>query len=56
MVSNDCEKNLRVQEIAIENHVPIVYLVDSAGVFLQLQDQNFPDKKILVESLEIMQY
>ena len=39
------KKNLRVQEIAIENHVPIVYLVDSAGVFLQLQDQIFPDKE-----------
>ncbi len=38
------KKNLRAQEIAIENHLPIIYLVDSAGVFLPLQDEIFPDK------------
>lgn len=40
-----CKKNLRAQEIAIENKLPIVYLVDSAGVFLPLQDEVFPDKE-----------
>ncbi len=39
------KKNLRAQEIALENHVPIVYLVDSAGVFLPMQDEIFPDKE-----------
>ena len=39
------KKNLRAQEIAIENRIPIIYLVDSAGVFLPLQDQIFPDKE-----------
>ena len=39
------KKNLRMQEIAIENHLPIIYLVDSAGVFLPLQDEIFPDKE-----------
>ncbi|HVO75566.1 MAG TPA: carboxyl transferase domain-containing protein [Ignavibacteriaceae bacterium] len=39
------KKNLRAQEIAIENRLPIIYLVDSAGVFLPLQDQIFPDKE-----------
>ena len=38
------KKNLRAQEIAMENHLPIIYLVDSAGVFLPLQDEIFPDK------------
>ena len=38
------KKNLRAQEIAMENHLPIVYLVDSAGVFLPMQDEIFPDK------------
>ncbi len=38
------KKNLRAQEIAIENHLPILYLVDSAGVYLPMQDQIFPDK------------
>ena len=38
------KKNLRAQEIALENHVPIIYLVDSAGVYLPLQDEIFPDK------------
>jgi len=38
------KKNLRAQEIAMENKLPIVYLVDSAGVFLPLQDEIFPDK------------
>ncbi len=39
------KKNLRMQEIAIENHLPVIYLVDSAGVFLPLQDEIFPDKE-----------
>lgn len=39
------KKNLRAQEISIENHLPIVYLVDSAGVFLPMQDEIFPDKE-----------
>ena len=38
------KKNLRAQEIAIENKLPIIYLVDSAGVYLPLQDEIFPDK------------
>ena len=38
------KKNLRAQQIALENHLPIIYLVDSAGVFLPLQDQVFPDE------------
>ncbi|MCC6866662.1 MAG: acyl-CoA carboxylase subunit beta [Ignavibacteria bacterium] len=40
-----CKKNLRAQEIAIENRLPIIYLVDSAGVFLPLQEDIFPDKE-----------
>jgi 3-methylcrotonyl-CoA carboxylase beta subunit len=40
-----CKKNLRAQEISIENQLPIVYLVDSAGVFLPLQSEIFPDKE-----------
>ncbi len=39
------KKNLRAQEISIENNLPIVYLVDSAGVYLPLQDEIFPDKE-----------
>src|SRR5687767_3124121 len=39
------KENLRAQEIAIENKLPIVYLVDSAGVFLPMQDEIFPDKE-----------
>src|SRR4051794_18007885 len=39
------KKNLRMQEIAMENHLPIIYLVDSAGVFLPMQDEIFPDKE-----------
>lgn len=39
------KKNLRAQEIAIENRLPVIYLVDSAGVFLPLQDEIFPDKE-----------
>src|SRR5438309_4613885 len=39
------KKNLRMQEIAMENHLPIIYLVDSAGVFLPRQDEIFPDKE-----------
>lgn len=40
-----CKKVLRAQEIALENHLPIVYLVDSAGVFLPMQDEIFPDRE-----------
>lgn len=40
-----CKKNLRAQEIAMENRLPIIYLVDSAGVFLPLQEDIFPDKE-----------
>jgi acetyl-CoA carboxylase carboxyltransferase component len=39
------KKNLRLQEIAMENRLPVVYLVDSAGVYLPLQDEIFPDKE-----------
>jgi 3-methylcrotonyl-CoA carboxylase beta subunit len=39
------KKNLRAQEIAMENHLPIIYLVDSAGVYLPLQDEIFADKE-----------
>ena len=39
------KKNLRAQQIAIENRLPIIYLVDSAGVFLPLQDEIFPDRE-----------
>ncbi len=39
------KKNLRAQEISMENRLPIVYLVDSAGVFLPMQDEVFPDKE-----------
>jgi len=39
------KKNLRAQEIALENHLPIIYLVDSAGVFLPMQNEIFPDKE-----------
>jgi 3-methylcrotonyl-CoA carboxylase beta subunit len=39
------KKNLRAQEIAMENSLPIIYLVDSAGVFLPMQDEIFPDKE-----------
>ena len=40
-----CKKVLRAQEIALENRLPVVYLVDSAGVFLPLQDEIFPDRE-----------
>lgn len=40
-----CKKNLRAQEIAMENRIPIIYLVDSAGVFLPLQGEVFADKE-----------
>src|SRR5699024_3385498 len=40
-----CKKNLRAQEISMENNLPIIYLVDSAGVYLPLQDEIFPDKE-----------
>ena len=39
------KKNLRAQEISIENKIPIIYLVDSAGVYLPMQDEIFPDKE-----------
>ena len=39
------KKNLRMQEIAMENRLPVIYLVDSAGVYLPLQDEIFPDKE-----------
>ena len=39
------KKNLRAQEIAMENRLPVVYLVDSAGVYLPMQDEIFPDKE-----------
>src|SRR5712672_4672857 len=38
------KKVLRAQRIALDNHLPLVYLVDSAGVFLPLQDEVFPDE------------
>ena len=59
-----CKKNLRAQEIAIENRLPVVYLVDSAGVFLPLQSEIFPDREhfgrifrnnAIMSSLGIMQ-
>lgn len=40
-----CKKNIRAQEIAMENYLPIIYLVDSAGVYLPMQDDIFPDKE-----------
>lgn len=40
-----CKKNLRAQEIAMENRIPLIYLVDSAGVYLPMQDDIFPDKE-----------
>jgi acetyl-CoA carboxylase carboxyltransferase component len=40
-----CKKVLRAQEVALENRLPVVYLVDSAGVFLPMQDEIFPDKE-----------
>ncbi|WP_296701322.1 carboxyl transferase domain-containing protein [Algoriphagus sp.] len=39
------KKNLRAQEIAMENRIPVIYLVDSAGVFLPMQNEIFPDKE-----------
>jgi 3-methylcrotonyl-CoA carboxylase beta subunit len=45
MVPITAKKNLRAQEIAMENRLPIIYLVDSAGVYLPLQDEIFPDKE-----------
>ena len=40
-----CKKILRAQEIAMENRLPVIYLVDSAGVFLPMQDEIFPDRE-----------
>ena len=48
------KKNLRAQEIAIENKLPIIYLVDSAGVYLPMQDEIFLTKNTLDVFLEIM--
>ena len=39
------KKNLRMQEIVMENHLPVIYIVDSAGVYLPMQDEIFPDKE-----------
>jgi 3-methylcrotonyl-CoA carboxylase beta subunit len=39
------KKNLRLQEMSLQNHLPIIYLVDSAGVYLPMQDEIFPDKE-----------
>jgi 3-methylcrotonyl-CoA carboxylase beta subunit len=39
------KKNLRMQEMAMENNLPVIYLVDSAGVYLPMQDEIFPDKE-----------
>lgn len=39
------KKNLRLQEIAMENYLPVIYIVDSAGVYLPMQDEIFPDKE-----------
>jgi acetyl-CoA carboxylase carboxyltransferase component len=39
------KKNLRLQEIAMENKLPVIYIVDSAGVYLPMQDEIFPDKE-----------
>ena len=39
------KKHLRAQEVALENHLPCIYLVDSGGAFLPLQDEVFPDKE-----------
>src|SRR5690606_20119274 len=39
------KKNLRMQEIAMENKLPVIYIVDSAGVYLPMQDEIFPDKE-----------
>ncbi|MCH7886366.1 MAG: acyl-CoA carboxylase subunit beta [Candidatus Marinimicrobia bacterium] len=44
-VEISCKKNLRAQEIAMENHLPIIYMVDSAGVNLEYQAEIFPDKE-----------
>ena len=44
-VEISCKKNLRAQEIAMENHLPIIYMVDSAGVNLEHQAEIFPDKE-----------
>lgn len=48
------KKSLRAQEIAMENRLPIIYLVDSAGAYLPMQDEIFRIRKISVECFEIM--
>ena len=59
------KKNLRAQEIAIENKIPIIYLVDSAGVYLPMQDEIFADKEhfgrifrnnAIMSSLELLKF
>ena len=45
VVPDHWQKDLRAQEIALENRLPIIYLVDSAGVYLPMQDEIFPDKE-----------
>ena len=45
MVSNHSKKKSKISKISIENRLPIIYLVDSAGVFLPMQDEIFPDKE-----------
>ena len=45
MVSHHGQEHLRAQELAFELHLPILYLVDSAGVYLPMQDEIFPDKE-----------
>ncbi len=48
------EKDLRAQQLAIENKLPIIYLVDSAGAYLPMQDEIFPEKNIWDDFLEKM--
>jgi 3-methylcrotonyl-CoA carboxylase beta subunit len=50
------KKNLRAQEIAMENRLPIIYLVDSAGVFLPMQDEIFPDSETMQKCLRWVLY
>ena len=51
-----CKKILRAQEISLENNLPIIYLVDSAGVFLPLQSEIFPDKEHFGRIFSTMQF
>jgi acetyl-CoA carboxylase carboxyltransferase component len=54
LVPITAKKKIFAQEIAMENRLPIIYLVDSAGVYLPLQDEIFPDKEHFGRILEIM--